>query len=142
MAILGHSGAAGEDMIDRLGRDPLTSGLLLLHGLHPLDFETRINKAIEKVRPLLKLHGGDVELLGIDDGVIRLALQGNCHGCPSSALTLRSTIEEALYEAAPDLTRLEVSGVSEPLSGGFVPLDRLQIVGGAGVSCGANGMAN
>ena len=82
--IIRRTGAAGDDIVDRFTRDSLASGLLLLHDLHPVPFAERVTQAVEKVRPLLKSHGGDVELLGIDEGVVRLRLVGNCNGCPSS----------------------------------------------------------
>ncbi len=108
--------------------DPLVGSLLLLYGLHPVDLETRVHQALEKVRPLLKSHGGNVDLLGIDDGVVRLKLQGSCHGCPSSAQTLHNAIEEAIYEFAPDVAELKVEGVAVPSTppvSGFVPLAQL-----------------
>ena len=94
-------------------RDEVVGGLLLLHGLHPLDLEARVRQALEDVRPYLRSHGGNVELLGIDDGVVRLRLQGSCHGCPSSAVTMQQTIEEAILGKAPDVTAVEVEGVTE-----------------------------
>lgn len=103
------------EIIDRFAEDELAASLLLLHGLHPLDIETRVAQALEKVRPLLRSHGGDVELLSVKDAVVRLRLQGSCNGCASSAMTLKSAIEEAIYEAAPDIAGLEVEGVvAEP----------------------------
>lgn len=101
----------GQPLIDRLAQDDLISHLLLLHGLHPIDLETRVRNAIETVRPRLAQHGGSVEFLEVSrDGALRLRLEGNCHGCPSSILTLKFTIEEAIYAAAPDITSLEVEG--------------------------------
>jgi len=81
---------------------------LLLYGLHPLDLESRVGQALEKVRPYLHSHGGNIELLGLTDGIVRLRLHGSCHGCPSSAQTLKQTIEEAIFEIAPDVTAIEV----------------------------------
>lgn len=108
------AGIGGSTVIDELSRDQLVSGLLLLHGLHPLDLETRVRNAIEEVKPRLGLHGGSVELLGVNpEGRVHLKLQGNCHECPSSRLTLRFSIEEALYAAAPDLTGLDVDGLPD-----------------------------
>jgi len=87
----------GQQLIDRLAEDPLISNLLVLHGLHPLDLETRVRHALESVKPRLGLHGGDVDLIGVTpDGVVKLRLEGNCHGCPSSRITLKSSIEEAI----------------------------------------------
>ncbi|MGI8889964.1 MAG: NifU family protein [Chthoniobacterales bacterium] len=114
LSVVYDSGAGGSEVIDELSRDDLVSGLLLLHGLHPLDLETRVRNAIEEVKPRLGLHGGSVDLLGVtEDGRVQLKLQGNCHECPSSRLTLRFSIEEALYAAAPDLTGLDVEGLPE-----------------------------
>ncbi|MGO9463435.1 MAG: NifU family protein [Isosphaeraceae bacterium] len=124
--IVERTGADGTDIVSRLGRDDLVAQLLMLHGLHPVDLETRVTEALAKVRPYLKSHGGDVELLGLVDGVVRLRLQGSCSGCPSSALTLRNAIEEAVYRAASDITGLEVLGVvEEPPASGFVPLETI-----------------
>ena len=112
LSVVYDSGVGGSAVIDELSRDQLVSGLLLLHGLHPFDLETRVRNAIEEVKPRLGLHGGSVELLGVSpEGRVQLKLQGNCHECPSSRLTLRFSIEEALYAAAPDLTGLDVEGL-------------------------------
>jgi len=114
LSVVYDSGAGGASMIDQLGRDRLVSGLLLLHGLHPLDLETRVREALEAVKPRLGLHGGSVELVEVtNDGAVRLKLEGNCNGCPSSRVTLHSTIEEELYDAAPDITSLEVDGATD-----------------------------
>lgn len=117
MEIIYESGPSGQAMIDELGDDELVSSLLLVHGLHPLDLESRVRHALEKVGPRLAEHGGSVDLLGVSrDGAVRLRLAGNCHGCPSSILTLKFSIEEAIYAAAPDVTSLEVEGTSPPES--------------------------
>ena len=104
----------GYALLKAFAEDELIRSLLLVHGLHPIDVETRIVQALDEVRPYLKSHGGNVELVGVEDGVAHLRLQGSCHGCPSSAMTLKLTIEEAISKAAPDLDGLEVEGVSEP----------------------------
>jgi Fe-S cluster biogenesis protein NfuA len=105
------SALSGQTLIDWLAQDQLISNLLVLHGLHPLDLETRVRNALESVKPRLGLHGGSVELIGVTpQGGIKLRLEGNCHGCPSSRITLKSSIEEAVYAAAPDVTEFEVEG--------------------------------
>jgi Fe-S cluster biogenesis protein NfuA len=101
------AGASLED-------DELLSHLLLVHGLHPVAVETRVAAALDEVRPYLGSHGGDVELLGVADGVARVRLQGTCNGCPSSTATLRHAIEEAIARAAPELDGVEAEGVAEP----------------------------
>ena len=93
--------------------DGVISGMLLLHDLHPLDLEARVRLALEEVRPALRSHGGDVELLEVREGIVRLRLQGNCHGCPSSAATMRQTVEEAILGKAPDALNVEVEGLAE-----------------------------
>jgi len=103
------TGEAGLRTIESIAQDDLVASLLLLYGLHPLDLESRVGVALEKVRPHLHSHGGNVELLAIADGVVRLRLEGSCHGCPSSAQTLKQTIEEAIFEIAPDVTAIEVA---------------------------------
>ena len=58
----------------------------------------------------MESHGGNVELLGIEDGIARIRLEGSCDGCPASASTLELAIKSALDEAAPDLEGLVVEG--------------------------------
>jgi Fe-S cluster biogenesis protein NfuA len=114
--ILGHlaaGGAAGATIRDACTGDELVAALLLLHGLHPLDLEARVLQALDQVRPYLRSHGGNVELLGIRDGVVRLRLVGSCHGCPSSAVTMKQTIEEAILGKAPEVNAVEVEGLAE-----------------------------
>ena len=98
--------------------DELVSHLLLLHGLHPVPLLERVQDALDGVRPYLDQHGGDVELLGVDDGVVRLRLEGTCNGCPSSRVTLKSAIEEAIFKAAPDVESVRAEGVDEPAPAG------------------------
>jgi len=104
-------GEPGHALISSLADDDLVSNLLLLYDLHPLNLETRISQALDQVRPYLRTHKGDVELLEVIDGIVRLRMQGSCHGCPSSAMTLKNAIEEAIYAAAPDVSAIEVEGV-------------------------------
>src|SRR5215218_6727441 len=106
-------GEERERIFEALAGDELVSHLLLLHGLHPLDVETRVIRALEEVRPYLQSHGGNVELLGIEGGVARVRMQGSCSGCPSSTMTLKLAIEEAIQKAAPDLEGIEAEGVVE-----------------------------
>ena len=106
-------GEERERTFDAFAEDELVSHLLLLHGLHPLDLETRVVRALKEVRPYLLSHGGNVELLGVEEGVARLRMQGSCSGCPSSTVTLKLAIEEAIQKTAPDLERIQAEGVAE-----------------------------
>jgi Fe-S cluster biogenesis protein NfuA/nitrite reductase/ring-hydroxylating ferredoxin subunit len=106
-------GEGGERAFEAFAEDELVSHLLLLHGLHPLDVEARVIRALEEVRPYLQSHGGNVEFLGVEGGVARLRMQGSCSGCPSSTMTLKLAIEEAIQKTAPDLEGIEAEGVAE-----------------------------
>ena len=126
LEIVAQNGDAGQQVIDNLGRDPLVSSLLVLYNLHPLDLETRVAQAVEKVRPKVRKAGGELELLSHRDGVVRLNLQVTGHACGSTGKTLKAMVEDALYESAPDLSHLVIEGAEEPDgSSGFVPLDKL-----------------
>jgi Fe-S cluster biogenesis protein NfuA len=110
----------------RLVEDPVVADMLLVHGLHPVPLEARVTKALDRVRPYLASHGGDVVLLGLEDGVAQLLLKGSCNGCASSAATLESAIEKALEEEAPDLLGIEVEGAVDKVR---APSKLLPLVG-------------
>lgn len=114
--------ASGIELIDTFAEDGLLSSLFLLHGLHPLDIETRVMQALDEVRPYLKSHGGNVEFVKVEAGIAYLRLEGSCHGCSGSTTTLKLAIEEAIYKAAPDLDGLEVEGVTEPPPRSGIPM--------------------
>ncbi|HEY2140759.1 MAG TPA: NifU family protein [Solirubrobacteraceae bacterium] len=101
-------------MAAELGADELVSHLLLLHGLHPEPVEERVRGALEGVLPYLQSHGGSVELLGVEDAIVHLRLQGSCSGCPSSAMTLKLAIEDAIFKAAPDVEEVRAEGAVAP----------------------------
>jgi len=96
----------GERVLDEALRDDLVASMFLLHSLHPDDLETRVLRGIEAVRPYLQSHGGDCELAGVDNGIVRLLLHGSCGSCPSSSLTLKNAVEDALFQAAPDIQEI------------------------------------
>ena len=128
LEIVHQTTPSGASVISALGRDDLVRSLLLLYGLHPETLETRVIQALEKTRPYLKSHSGNVALVGIDEtGAVTLRLEGNCHGCPSSSATLKLAVEEAIYDAAPDVTAILVQGqVQEKAPAlGFVPISNL-----------------
>lgn len=115
LEILHECGRLDEEVLALLAHDELVSGLLLIHGLHPYDLQTRIEQALESVRPYLGSHGGDVELLSMtQEGTVRLRLLGSCDGCPSSSVTLELAVESAIEAAAPEVTGIEVETASAP----------------------------
>jgi len=112
--VLGIVDDAGGDALpirQALLDDGVVSSLLLIHGLYPISLEERVVEALDSVRPFLASHGGNVELLSVEEGVARLRLVGSCDGCPASAATLENALKEAIDATAPDLLGLEVEGV-------------------------------
>lgn len=99
-----------KDVLERLAADSLVSGILLVHGLHPVPLEMRLTAALDKLRPYFKSHGGNVELVSLDNDFARLRLQGTCKTCPSSSITLELAVRRALDEACPDLVGFAVDG--------------------------------
>jgi Fe-S cluster biogenesis protein NfuA/nitrite reductase/ring-hydroxylating ferredoxin subunit len=112
MTLLASEGPPGEAMIGKLADDPLVESLLLLHDLHPLDVDARVQRALDRVRPYLGSHAGGVEYLGVFDGIARLKLEGSCEGCPSSTVTVQLAITGAVQDAAPEVTEVVVEGMT------------------------------
>ncbi len=124
-----EGGANPERTVSALTGDPLVSHLLLLHDLHPVDVEMRVERALEEVRPYLASHGGNVRLIGVEAGIARLRLEGHCKGCPSSTMTLKTTVEEAILKAAPELIGIDAEDAMAPAShpANFVPMSELLV---------------
>jgi len=121
--IVHETGHLDDEVLDALAADDLVASLLMVHGLHPYDVETRVERALEEVRPYLGSHGGDVQLIGVsDEGVVRLRLLGSCDGCASSSVTLKLAVEGAVEAAAPEVTGIEVE---EPTAGPVIPTSAL-----------------
>jgi Fe-S cluster biogenesis protein NfuA/nitrite reductase/ring-hydroxylating ferredoxin subunit len=117
--------ALDDDTKQRMAEDGVVASLLLIHDLYPVPLEERVQQALDEVRPYMESHGGDVELLGIEDGVARLRLKGSCDGCAASSSTLELAVEKALEESAPDLLGMEVEGAvpaGPPITGMELPM--------------------
>ena len=99
---------ADRATVDRLVADDLVASLLLVHGLHPHDLRRRVADALDRVRPYLGSHGGDVHLLDIVGDAVQLQFAGSCKSCPSSAVTLELAVEDAIRAAAPEVSSIEV----------------------------------
>ena len=67
----------------------------------------KVEAAFNEIRPMLQRDGGDVELVAIQGGVVKVRLQGACAGCPMSQMTLRNGIERVLKERIPEVTAVE-----------------------------------
>lgn len=67
----------------------------------------KVEKAIEKIRGFLQQDGGDIEIVDVTDGVVKVKLTGACGCCPMSSMTLKNGVERALKEAVPEVIRVE-----------------------------------
>jgi Fe-S cluster biogenesis protein NfuA/nitrite reductase/ring-hydroxylating ferredoxin subunit len=134
-----------EETRDRLAADELVAGLLMIHDLYPVALEERVTQALDSVRPYLESHGGNIELLGFEDGVVKLRLEGSCKSCRASSSTLELAVRQALEQAAPDLEGMEVEGVApsepEPLRtvATWATLDLAEMPTGSLMSAQVNG---
>jgi len=122
------SGETGETIIRQCGRDELVSSLLLLYGLHPDDLRTRVTRALEKLRGYLESHGAKADLISLtEEGVISLRLHVQSNGCGSSAASVKSALQAAIEDAAPDAASILVEETGGGLAqAGFVPLAQLE----------------
>ncbi len=113
----------GPDLLLRLAADDLVGSLLVVHDLHPRTIVERIDAALDTVRPYLASHGGDVEIdsVTVETGTVALTLLGSCGGCPSSEATMRSAVEEAIFDAVPEITTV-VAAPSKPPAAAGVPI--------------------
>jgi len=113
----------GEIALARMAGDELVSNVLSLHGVNPVAVETRVAEALEKTRPYLKSHGGDVELGSVQDGVVEVRLRGACGSCSSSSETLKNAVENAIYSAAPEVEEVTAKMIPSPaINSGLVTL--------------------
>ncbi len=103
----------GAALLDRLADDPQARAILLLHGLHPQEAETRIRAALNRLRPDWALRGIGVVLAEVKGGTARLRATAGSDGRIDAA-ALRSEIEAAIVEAAPDLDEILIEGLPEP----------------------------
>jgi Fe-S cluster biogenesis protein NfuA len=120
-----QSGDAGTRVIDELGQDPLVSSVLVLYGLHPEELGTRVERKLKEIRPRLYKMGAEATLVSVNGSDVRVRVSIEGHACGSTAQNVRAAVEEAIYEAAPDLTSLVVEGLEEPVAVGFVAIDTL-----------------
>jgi len=69
--------------------------------------EDNVKAVIEKIRPALQADGGDIELVGVEDGVVKVRLKGACAGCPMSQMTLKMGVEQSLKKEIPEVKSVE-----------------------------------
>lgn len=112
--LLGQGGPAGEEVLTAMAEDELVSNTLLLHGLHPVPLRTRVEEALVRAQPFIRLHGSRVELAEVSGSGVRLRLDitGDLRG--ATPASLRTAIEKAVLEAAPDAAFVEIDGGALP----------------------------
>ena len=108
--------------------DPVIYAVLMELGIVRPDITTRVARALERVKPYVKSHGGDIELVRVEQtpggGTAFVRLHGSCSGCSMSAATLRDGVQEAITSIVPEITRVEevddgpVSGIVQVTIGG------------------------
>jgi len=125
LEIIDESGAAGEEIIRKAGRDPIVRPLLLLYTLHPEPLEMRVMKALELAEPRLRKLQSEVELMEIRDGAVQLRVRTSGHACGSTGKSAQLVVEECIFDLAPDVESLEILGNPEDVSAGFVSLESL-----------------
>jgi Fe-S cluster biogenesis protein NfuA len=127
LEVVDQSGVPGKSIIDAFARDGVVKSVLLLYGLHPIDIKTRVLEALEKMRSSLRSNARTVSFVGIDDaGLVTLRMEGRSEGCGSSDSALKQAVEQAIYEAAPDISGIVMEGfVEKTATTGFVPLASL-----------------
>lgn len=133
LEIIFAHGDCGAEIIEKLGSDRSVGSLLALHSLHPDDLETRVVHAVEQVGTQLRKQEIEVRLIAVEESRVRLHARTNAHSCGSTHATVRAAIEEAIYEAAPEIDSLVIEGLEDKTGNGFVALAQL-----AGASAPAN----
>ncbi|MDQ6749494.1 MAG: NifU family protein [Actinomycetota bacterium] len=119
---------------------PVAAAVLSMYDLGPMDDVLQVEEALDEVRPYIESHGGALELLDVDDGVVHVQMSGSCSGCAASAITLRRGVEEKLrerYGAFKEVVAHEPEGEGEQngdAGGGLLQIE--QHNGGGGGSDG------
>ncbi len=124
MEIVAASGPAGESIIERIAEDDLTSSMLLLHDLHPDDLQTRIDRAVYKLQDMFASLGAKLSLIAIDPGTVRLQFDS---ARTWSGTPVRSSVENAIFQAAPEIETVVIEGLKETPPANFVPLSDLLV---------------
>lgn len=125
LEVVFQSGETGTRIIDDLGHDPLVSNLLILYGLHPEELTTRVEHKLHQIQSKLQKMGAEANLISSAEGNIRVRISIEGHACGSTGRTAQALVEEAIYEAAPDLKTLVIEGLDEPVAAGFIAIEKL-----------------
>ena len=122
--VLDHHG-----LLAQAASDPAVAELLDLYELLPMTDDQVVERALESVRPYIQSHGGQLEVLGVSAGVVRVRLAGSCAGCSGSAMTLKRGVESALVDGFPGFVAMEVEeavAAPAPARPTFIGLSQIQ----------------
>lgn len=114
----------GPKAVEQISQDPIVHTLLEMYDLPEEDERIRVERALEDVYPYFESHGGKLEVLGVENGRVRVRLSGSCEGCPGTATTLGRVVEEALREGFPGFTELVAEEPPPPAPKNIVQLGR------------------
>jgi hypothetical protein len=113
---LADGGETGQAILQACARDELAGTLLLLHGLHPWDLDTRLRWALSQLRPQLLAEGSSVFLISAKDGVVRLGVASAPGEERTVSTRLRSLLQKALLAVAPEVAVVDVEARAAPPS--------------------------
>ncbi|HSU31255.1 MAG TPA: hypothetical protein VLJ11_08465 [Bryobacteraceae bacterium] len=122
LEVAAGSGPGGEAIIRQIATDDLTSSMLLLHNLHPDDLETRINRAVQRLHDVFVSLGARLSLSAIEPGTVRLCFD-SARSWPGAPV--KTSIENAIFQAAPEIDRVIIEGLKETPAANFVPVSDL-----------------
>jgi Fe-S cluster biogenesis protein NfuA len=107
----------GAQTFQSLASDELVGGLMVLYGLHPDGLESRVKKAVKKISAEFASAKSSVELMGVDEGIVRIRLTTTSHGCSSHTPDVEKLVRDAVYAEAPDVERVDIEKVSAGKNG-------------------------
>ena len=111
---------------------PVAQALLAMYDLVEVDDQIEVEEALDEIRPYIESHGGGLELLDVEDGVVHVRMSGSCNGCAGSAITLQRGVEEILrerYEGFKEVVAHEPEGEDQQNGHGASGPKLLQIEG-------------
>ncbi len=114
----------GPQAVEQISQDPIVRTLLEMYDLPEADEQMQVERVLEDVYPYFQSHGGKLNLLGVENGRVRVRLSGSCEGCPGTATTLQRVVEEALREGFPAFKELVAEEPPPPAPKNIVQLGR------------------
>jgi hypothetical protein len=111
--IVTDADGADGPIVARLMQDKQVSAVLLLHGLHPHDLQSRVRHAVEGLRAPLGAQGVRIELIHAREDVVRVRLSGMLTGKHVTPADVQGDIERAIFEQAPDVVRIDIDGMPD-----------------------------